>query len=99
LSPDGTKIAFTARDISSRGRLVLYVRALSSLTAQPLAGTEGAIHPFWSPDAKNIAFFSEGKLRRIDANGGPIQELAPADRGRGGAWGLDGTILYVPGIN
>ena len=97
LSPDGTRLAFIARD--SKGQLWLYVRAINSLTAQPLSGTMGAIHPFWSPDSRNLGFFSDGKLRRIDANGGPTQELASADRGRGGAWSPDGTILFCPSIN
>ncbi len=97
LSPDGTRLAFIARD--SKGLLWLYVRAINSLSAQPLAGTVGAIHPFWSPDSRNLGFFSDGKLRRIDANGGPTQELAPVDRGRGGAWSPDGTILFSPGVN
>ena len=99
ISPDGTRLAFVAREGSGHGQLVLYVRAMNALTAQALAGTEGAVHPFWSPDSKNIAFFSQGKLRRIDSSGGPIQDLAPGDRGRGGTWGPDGTILFVPGIN
>ena len=97
LSPDGTRIAFVARD--SKGVLAVYVRALNSLTAQPLAGTAGAIHPFWAPDSRNLGFFADGRLKRIDANGGPAQELAMADRGRGGAWGPDGTILFSPSIN
>ena len=97
LSPDGTRIAFVARD--SKGQLSLYVRALNSLTALALAGTNGAIHPFWAPDSRNLAFFADGKLKRVDANGGPTQELAKAERGRGGAWSPDGTILFSPGIN
>jgi serine/threonine protein kinase/Tol biopolymer transport system component len=97
LSPDGTRLAFVARD--SRGVLSLYVRALNSLTAQPLAGTEGAIHPFWAPDSRSLGFFADGKLKRINASGGPTQELAIAGRGRGGAWNRDGTILFAPGIN
>ena len=97
LSPDGTRLAFIARD--SKGMLWLYVRAINSLSAQPLSGTMGAIHPFWSPDSRNLGFFSDGKLKRIDANGGPTQELASADRGRGGAWSPDGTILFCPSIN
>ena len=97
LSPDGTRLAFIARD--EKGLLSLYVRAMNSLTAQPLTGTAGALHPFWSPDSHNLGFFADGKLKRIDANGGPSQELALADRGRGGAWAADGTIIFCPGIN
>jgi len=97
LSPDGTRLAFIARD--TKGQISLYVRAIDSVTAQPLSGTIGAVHPFWSPDSHNLGFFADGQLKRIDANGGPAQELALADRGRGGAWNSDGTILFSPGIN
>jgi eukaryotic-like serine/threonine-protein kinase len=97
ISPDGSKLAFVARD--GKGQMSLYVRALNSLAALPLAGTNGAIHPFWSPDSHSVAFFADSKLKRIDAGGGPAQEIASADRGRGGAWAADGTILFSPGIN
>jgi Tol biopolymer transport system component len=94
LSPDGLRIAFVAR--SEDGKQMLWVRALDALTAQPLAGTEDALSPFWSPDSRFIAFFSSGKLRKIDANGGPPQALCDAASGRGGAWSEGGTILFAP---
>ncbi len=96
LSPDGQRVAFIA--VGEDGKSALWVRALSSLTAQPLAGTEGATHPFWSPDSQQIAFFTSGKLRRIDASGGPPQPICDATQGRGGAWGGDGTILFTPNV-
>src|SRR5207247_2223014 len=49
LSPDGRKFAFTARD--EAGKVLLWVRALDTLAAQPLPGTDGAAIPFWSPDS------------------------------------------------
>src|SRR5262249_26972026 len=79
LSPDGTKLAFVARD--GKGQLSLYLRSMNSLTAQQLAGTMGGIHPFWAPDSYNIGFFADGKLKRMDTNDGQVQELAAADRG------------------
>ena len=94
LSPDGRRMAFVARE--DDGKFMLWVRALDALTAQPLAGTEDASHPFWSPDSRFIGFFSAGKLRKIDANGGPPQPLADAIGGRGGSWGAGGTILFTP---
>jgi hypothetical protein len=54
LSPDGRRIAFTASDAS--GRQMLWVRALDSNAPQPLAGTEGAGFPFWSPDSRSLGF-------------------------------------------
>jgi eukaryotic-like serine/threonine-protein kinase len=95
LSPDGTKLAFVAR--AKDGSTALWVRSLNALTAQPLAGTSGAFFPFWSPDSRFIGFFSDGKLRKIDASGGPPQALCDAADGRGGSWSDDGlTILFTP---
>ena len=95
LSPDGQSIAFVARGTS--GETTLWVRSLTAVEARQLAGTEGASFPFWSPDGRSIGFFSNGKLRKIDAGGGPVQTLADASGDpRGGAWTLDGTIIYGP---
>jgi eukaryotic-like serine/threonine-protein kinase len=94
LSPDGTRIAFTARD--DKSKVLLYVRALASLTAQPLAGTEDAMYPFWSPDSREIGFFTPGKLKKINADGGPPQILCDSPSGRGGAWSKEGIIVFSP---
>ncbi len=94
LSPDGTRLAFTARD--EKSKVLLYVRSLTSLTAQPLPGTEDATYPFWSPDSREIGFFIPGKLEKINAAGGPPQNVCDAISGRGGAWGQDGVIVFTP---
>ena len=94
ISPDGKRLAFVAAGFD--GKQELWVRPLDSTTAQPLAGTDGATFPFWSPDSRSIGFFANGKLNYMDASGGPSLALADAARGRGGAWGPDGTILFSP---
>jgi eukaryotic-like serine/threonine-protein kinase len=94
LSPDGTRIAFTARD--DKSKVLLYVRPLTSLTAQPLPGTEDATYPFWSPDSRELGFFADGKLKKINAGGGPPQNVCEAVNGRGGAWSQDGIIVFTP---
>ncbi|HET9298411.1 MAG TPA: protein kinase, partial [Candidatus Polarisedimenticolaceae bacterium] len=94
LSPDGRRMAFVAQ--AEGGKPMLWVRALDALSAQPLAGTEDATFPFWSPDGRFLGFFSGGKLRKIDAGGGPPQTLCDAFSGRGGAWSQDGVILFTP---
>jgi Tol biopolymer transport system component len=94
LSPDGRSLAFVGRD--SAGIDFLWVRQLSELTARLLNGTEGASFPFWSPDSRHIGFFAEGKLKRIEASGGPPNSLCEAPAGRGGAWSRDGTIIFCP---
>jgi Tol biopolymer transport system component len=94
LSPDGTKLAFVATVAGLTPQL--WVRSLDSVAAQPLAGTDDASFPFWSPESRSLGFFAQGKLRIIEASGGAVQTLADAPGPRGGAWGSDGTILYTP---
>jgi serine/threonine protein kinase len=95
LSPDGRRLVFSA---STEGKSQLWVRPLDSLSAQPLAGTDEASYPFWSPDSASVGFFAEAKLKRIDIVGGAPQVLANAAAGRGGAWNRDGTIVFAPSI-
>jgi Tol biopolymer transport system component len=96
LSPDGRFIAFVASESATDNLQRLYVRALGSTNAEPMAGTEGARYPFWSPDSRSIGFFAAEMLFRVDIAGGRPQALAPAPNPVGGAWGPDGTILFVP---
>jgi hypothetical protein len=72
------------------------VRPLDQVTAQPLAGTEGASYPFWAPDGRAIGFFADGKLKRIDLGSGGPQVLADAPSGRGGTWNRDGVLVFAP---
>src|ERR1700726_505079 len=95
ISQDGLRLAFVARD--SSGKTLLWVRPLDSLTAQPLAGTEDARQPFWSPDSRFIGFFSQGKLKKVDASGRPPQTLYDASSNTlGGTWNHDGVIAFAP---
>jgi len=94
ISPDGRRIVFGAR--TADGKEPLWVRSINAETAQPLAGTDGATFPFWSPDSKHIAFFADDKLKKIDASGGPAITLADAPSARGGSWSPEGVILFAP---
>ena len=94
LSPDGRLLAFVARD--SVARTLLWVRPLNALAGQALNGTDEASFPFWSPDSRFIGFFAGGKLKKIEASGGPPQTLCDAIAGRGGTWNDEGTIVFCP---
>jgi Tol biopolymer transport system component len=74
------------------------VRPLDSLSAQRLEGTDDSINPFWSPDSRTIGFFAGGKLKKIDASGGPAQTLCDAPNGRGGAWSEHDVIVFAPEV-
>jgi serine/threonine protein kinase len=93
ISPDAKTIVFVA---TSQGRLPLWLRRLDSSAARPLAGTDGASLPFWSPDSQSVGFFADGKLKRIDIDSGSVQPLAEAPIGGGGTWSRNGVILFSP---
>ncbi len=92
LSPDGSQMVFVAALPAARP--LLWVRPLRTATARALAGTEGAISPFWSPDGRFIAYFGDGQLKKIASSGGPPQTICPAFPGSG-TWGGNDTILFV----
>jgi len=92
ISPDGRTLAFSATDTT--GKQQLWVRALDSEEPRPLTGTDGAGRPFWSPDSRYLAYFAEGKLKKIAVAGGPAQTVCDAPGGADGSWSRAGTILY-----
>jgi eukaryotic-like serine/threonine-protein kinase len=91
VSPDGQRLLFVA---VAGGRPLLFMRRFDSAEAQPLAGTEGASFPFWSPDSTWIAFHTPDRLMKIPAIGGAPQVLAKIDpRVAGGSWGAGNVLL------
>jgi Tol biopolymer transport system component len=97
LSPDGTRIVFGAKP--KDGKSQIWLRRLDSPTAQPLAGTENAIFPFWSPDSRWVAFGQSGKLKKIDVQGGPAVVVTDVlGAFRGGSWSPAGVIVFATGI-
>jgi eukaryotic-like serine/threonine-protein kinase len=96
VSPDGRHLAFAAA--GSDGIVRLWIRALDSLEAKPLAGTESSHIPplFWSPDSRSIAFDVGGKLKKIDITGGPAQTICDQSGvAMGGSWNRDGVIVFA----
>ena len=96
LSPDGQQIAYVAANGNASQ---LWVRPLASASGQPLAGTEDAVLPFWSPDSRSLGFFAVGKLKRIDLGASAPQAIADVQGGRGATWNAEGTILFAAASN
>jgi len=96
VSPDGRRLAFSTLD--SEGTVRLWVRALDAEASFPIAGSEGAFFPFWSPDGHSLGFFAQGKLKIVDASASaaPPRPLTNVLEARGGTWAPDGTIVYSP---
>jgi eukaryotic-like serine/threonine-protein kinase len=95
ISPDGSRLLFVGHDAT--GQQLLYILALDvARPAQPLANTDGASLPFWSPDGQSVGFFGQGKLKTVVLGTGQIRTLADAGGARGGTWNRDDVILFAP---
>ncbi len=103
LSPDGRHLAFVVRGTS--GQTALALRSLNSRDTRVLEDTRGANSPFWSPDSTTLAFFAEGRLKKIATNDRTATVVATIPqsqlydgRGAGGAWSPTGIIVFAPNM-
>jgi len=95
-SPDGRYVVFAAK-LNSAGASMLWLRPLDSITARPLPGSEGGNFPTWSPDSRSVAFYTSGKLKRIELTGGAPLTLGDAETAAvtpTGTWNNAGVILF-----
>ena len=95
IAPNGHTVVIAGHGESQRNN-VLWIYEPGSQEAKTIPGTEGANFPFWSADGRSLGFFADGKLKRLDLAGGPVQALCDAPTGRGGTWNKDGVILFTP---
>ncbi len=93
LSPDGRNLVYSA---NVGGATQLYQRALNQFETTPMAGTEGAVNPFFSPDGQWVAFAASGKLKKVAITGGAALTICDAGSFRGGTWAPDNTIVFSP---
>jgi Tol biopolymer transport system component len=96
LSLDGRTLVYVGVGSTAVGTQ-LWLRPLDQLRATPVAGTEGAINPAFSPDGKRLAFVSGSPrgLRTIAIAGGPATLLTDSLVDQGGvSWAKDGYIYY-----
>ena len=94
LSPDGRQLAYVAKE-GVAGLPRLYVRLLSQREDRPLAGTERANHPFFSPDGQWIGFFSGGNLKKVSLTSGAVITICRTGADlRGASWGAGNRIVF-----
>jgi serine/threonine protein kinase len=93
ISPDGRHIAYTTHD-SVANKQQLWLRSIDALT--PVELQKEGEKPFWSPDSRFVAFFADGKLKKVNVAGGPAQIVCNAADGGGGTWNRTGLIVFAP---
>jgi serine/threonine-protein kinase len=95
ISPDGRTIAFTVNDPDGKTRI--HLRPIDRIETRALPGTEGAVHPFWSPDGRFLAFVAlpQFHLKRIDVAGGAARDLIETLGPWHGAWSQNDEILCM----
>jgi len=94
ISPNGRRVVYAAPP-EGGGEPLLWVRDLDSFEPRHLAGTEGALHPFWSPDSQWVGFGTGAALKKVNVESGAVQEIGKltTDMFYGGTWSKDGTIV------
>jgi eukaryotic-like serine/threonine-protein kinase len=93
VSRDGTKVVFLA---DHDGKRQLFLRTRERIEAKPIGGADGGTSPFFSPDGRWVAFFADGRLKKVPIEGGAATALADAPNNRGGVWLDDDSIVYSP---
>jgi serine/threonine-protein kinase len=90
ISPDGRTLVYLG---PGEGAPRLWLRRLDQLSANPIAGTEGASSPFFSPDGRRIGFIRNGTAVLIASlDGAPTVTLTDKANATSGDWGDDGYI-------
>ena len=95
ISPDGRRVVYVGRRADKRH---LFLRALDAAEAAPIAGTEGAYSPFFSPDGQWLGFWGDGKIKKVSLSGGApvtVCDCGLSDRMLGATWGADDTIVFT----
>jgi Tol biopolymer transport system component len=96
ISPDGSRLVYTGR-ISATAHLAM--RQLDQLGVKPIAETDGATYPFFSPDGQQIGFATFSQLKAVAVGGGPSRLVCriPGVAFRGGTWGPNDSIVFALG--
>ncbi len=91
LSPDGKKLVFVGR--AAQGTQ-LYLREMDGLEITPIAGTEGAIHPFFSPNSNWVGYLTPDRVKKISLRGGGPITLCEAPTPTRATWTHDDMIYF-----
>jgi eukaryotic-like serine/threonine-protein kinase len=91
ISPDGRTLVYVG---SSKGSVRLYARQLDTFEVRPLAGTEGALHPFFSPDGRSVGFLTNDKVKTYSFTSGTATTICDVSVAVIGTWTADDQLFY-----
>ncbi len=97
LSSDGRFVVYSASEEGpgSLAKPRLFLRRMDRSEAKPIAGTEGGVNPFLSPDNRWVGFRADGKLKKIPIEGGVATALCDTRFIFGANWGGDNSIVFA----
>ncbi len=75
----------------------LFLRRMDQSEAKPIAGTEGGVSPFLSPDDRWVGFWADRKLKKIPVEGGVASALCDVSMVFGANWGPANIIVFADG--
>jgi serine/threonine-protein kinase len=99
ISSDGRFIVYSATEENPGPQAIprLYLREMDQSEAKPIAGTDGGINPFLSPDNRWVGFWADRKLKKVPIEGGVPTVLCDVRLLFGANWGRDNSIVFADG--
>jgi serine/threonine protein kinase/Tol biopolymer transport system component len=92
ISPDGKRMVYVGR---GEGTTRLWIKEAGQIQPTPLAGTDGGLSPFFSPDSRQLGFIKDGRTVRIlPLDGGSALTLTDSANSTAGDWGTDGYVYF-----
>jgi eukaryotic-like serine/threonine-protein kinase len=95
IAPDGSNIVYTD---STDGGYMLMRKSRDAAAAVTMAGTGGAVSPFFSPDGRWVGYVTlDGRVRKVPVDGGGSVTVAEDahQEYKFGTWLDNGSIVYV----
>ena len=94
ISNDGSTIVMIAREPD--GKTSAWCRRTEQSSWRELKNLSAPVIVVWSPDAKEIAYISDGKLWRRGLDAERSDAICDANAGIAAHWLSDGTIIFSP---